>query len=163
MSKLAVSVETGQLHIDCGEHLLCQFVSLQSMAEPQDGALIGQASMGIELGKLPVERGVTEGFFHAQVRQAKPLAACSGCAAWSEGQRVGGRSCIRVIRRNELDQGSPGSHELHLGVQLLLAGSFDAKVQIKVALLHGLRGCHASSVPVRLTRRFCRMSPGSHS
>ena len=47
-----------------------------------------------------------------------------------------------VIRRNELDQCSSGNHEFHLGEQPLLAGLLGAQVQIKAALLHGLRGCH---------------------
>ena len=47
--------------------------------------------MGIELGKLPVDRGVKEGLFHRQIRQGEPLlhavdaqnwSMCGGCQSW---------------------------------------------------------------------------------
>ena len=44
-----------------------QLMFLQPMAKPQDGALIRYSSMGIELGKLSVDRGIKEGFFHRQI------------------------------------------------------------------------------------------------
>ena len=42
-----------------------------------------------------------------------------------------------VIRRDELDQRSPGNHQIHLGKKLLLAGLLGTQAQIKAALLHG--------------------------
>ena len=93
--------------------------------------------MGIELGKLPVDRGVKEGLFHRQIRQGEPLLhavdAQHGlqCKGWATVLAFG------VIRGDELDQRSPGNHQIHLGKQFLLAGLLGTQVQIKAALLHG--------------------------
>ena len=94
--------------------------------------------MGIELGKLPVDRGVKEGLFHRQIRQGEPLLhavdAQHGlqCKGWATVLAFG------VIRGDELDQRSPGNHQIHLGKKFLLAGLLGTQVQIKAALLHGL-------------------------
>ena len=44
---------------------------------------------------------------------------------------------LGVIRGDEIDQRSPGNHQIHLGKQFLLAGLPGTQVQIKAALLHG--------------------------
>jgi hypothetical protein len=92
--------------------------------------------MGIELGKLPVDRGVKEGLFHRQIRQGEPLLhavdAQHGlqCKGWATVLALG------VIRGDELYQCSPGNHPIHLGKQFLLAGLLGTQVQVKAALLH---------------------------
>ena len=57
----------GEKVVDGRQYLIGQFVLFQPMAESQDGALVGQASMCIELRKLPLQRGVKEGLFHRRV------------------------------------------------------------------------------------------------
>ena len=94
--------------------------------------------MGIELGKLPVDRGVKEGFFHRQIRQGEPLLhavdAQHGlqCKGWATVLALG------VVRGNDIDQCSPGNHPIHLDQQFLFAGLLGAQIQVKAALLHGL-------------------------
>ena len=53
--------------IDGLQDLLSELVCLQPMFESKDGGLIRQAAKLLELGKLPVQRGVKEGFFHGGV------------------------------------------------------------------------------------------------
>ena len=59
--------------IDSGQDGIGQFVFLQPVRKPQDGALVRHAPIHIELGKLAVQRGVKEGFLHRRPRQAAPL------------------------------------------------------------------------------------------
>ena len=94
--------------------------------------------MGIEPGKLPVDRGVKEGFFHALVGQIKPLLHAVDAHHGLQGKGWTSVLTFGVVRGNEFDQCAPGNHEFHLGQQLLLAGLFGAQVQIKAALFHSL-------------------------
>ena len=128
-----------QQFIDGGQNLIGQFVPFQPVAKAQDGALIGHSCMGIELGKLAVDRGVKESFLHAQIRQVEPLLHAMDA---QHGLQCKGRAAILafwVIRGNKVDQGSPGNHQLHLSQQLLLAGSLGDQVRGKTALLPSLR------------------------
>ena len=92
--------------------------------------------MGIEPGKLPVDRGVKEGFFHALVGQIKPLLHAVDAHHGLQGKGWTSVLTFRVIRGNELDQSSPGNHQIHLGQQFLLSRFLCARVQVKAALLH---------------------------
>ena len=94
--------------------------------------------MGIELGKLPVDGRVKEGFFHSQVRQVKPLLHAVDAQHGLQGKGWAAVLAFGVVRCNEFNQCGPGNHKFHLGEQFLLAGPFGAQVQIKAALLHSL-------------------------
>lgn len=43
-----------------------------------------------------------------------------------------------VVRGDQLDQRGPGHNAVHLVQELALAGLFNAQVQIKAALFHGI-------------------------
>ncbi len=107
------------------------------MTKAQDGALVRHSAMSIEPGKLPVDRGVKEGFFHTLVGQIKPLLHAVDAHHGLQGKGWAAVLAFGVIGRNEFDQSSPGNHPIHLGQQFLLAGLFGAQVQVKAALLHG--------------------------
>ena len=123
--------------VDGGQNLLGQLVLLQPVAKAQDGALIGHSAMSIKPGKLPVDRGVKEGFFHRQIRQGEPLlhAVDAQHGLQSKGWAAG--LAFGVVRGNDIDQCSAGNHPIHLGQQFLFAGLPGAQAQIKAALLHG--------------------------
>ena len=59
--------------IDAGQDAFGQLVFFQPVAKSEDGALVKQASMRVQLGKLAVQRSVKEGFLHRRIRQAAPL------------------------------------------------------------------------------------------
>ena len=59
--------------IDAGQDAFGQRVSFQPVAKSEDGALVKQASIRVQLGKLAVQRSVKEGFLHRRIRQAEPL------------------------------------------------------------------------------------------
>jgi hypothetical protein len=60
--------------VDGGQQQGTEFVVLEQMTEPQDGALIGHAShAGVQAGILAVQRDAVKSFFHGRVRHAKPL------------------------------------------------------------------------------------------
>ena len=147
-----------QQFIDDGEDLLGQFVFLQPVAKPEDGALIGQASMGIKMRKLSVERYIKERLFQSKVRELKPLLQAVQAQHGLELKGWAAVLAFGVVRRDDRDQGSPGNDTFHVGQEHLLARRFGAEVQIKAALVHGCRGCRRSLTPNRLARRFCRMS-----
>lgn len=132
----------GQQLVDGGQNLLGQLVFLKPMTKPQDGALVRHPPMGIKTCKLPVDRGVKEGFFHRQIRQGEPLLHAVNALHGFQGKGWAAVLAFGVIRGNEFNQSSPGNHPIHLGQQLLLARLLGAQVQIKAALLHGPRGCH---------------------
>lgn len=118
--------------------------------------------MGIELGKLPVDRGVKEGLFHVQVPQGKPLLHAVNAQHGLQGKWQAAVLAFVVIRGNEFNQGSPRNHAFHLGLQFLLAGSLDTQVQVKATLLHGIRGCHSRLICTKHAGRFCRISHSQH-
>ncbi len=110
--------------------------------------------MGIELGKLPVDRGVKEGLFHCQIRQGEPLLHAVNA---QHGLQLKGWAAVLafwVIGRNELYQCSPGNHPIHLGKQFLLAGLFGAQVQVKAALLHAWEDAMTSWLLADCVRGF---------
>lgn len=109
------------------------------MGKAQDDALIWQAAMHIELGKLAVQRGVEEGLFHCRVRQAEPL--LHEVHPQHRLQRKGRAFAptFGVLRCDELNERSPGNHTLRLGEKHLLAGHSTAQVQIKAGLFHGAK------------------------
>ena len=57
----------------CAYPIFVTFMFFQPVAKAQDGGLVGQAGKLIELGKLAVQRGVEEGFFHAGIGQRERL------------------------------------------------------------------------------------------
>ena len=92
------------------------FVSRQrDRTKAQDGALIGHSAMCIKPGKLPVDRGVKEGFFHRQIRQGEPLLHAVNAPHGFQGKGWAAVLAFGVIRGNELNQSSPGNHPIHLG------------------------------------------------
>ena len=77
---------------DHAQHLLSQFVFLQSTAEPKDGGFIGQPGEIGQLCTLPVQGNIEEGLFHGRISQGEPLPAGSVCVAWSPKKGAAGRS-----------------------------------------------------------------------
>lgn len=96
-----------QQGVDGGQNLLGQLVFLQPVAKAQDGALIGHSAMCIKPGKLPVDRGVKEGFFHRQIRQGKPLLHAVNAQHGLQSKGWAPVLAFGVIGRNEFDQGHP--------------------------------------------------------
>ena len=105
---------TGQHIIDSRQNALGQLVLLQPMAKPQDGALVRQASIPIELGKLAVQRHVEKGFFHRRVRQAEPLLKEVNAQHRLQGKGRSAVATLGVVRRDKRDQRGPGNKALHL-------------------------------------------------
>ena len=66
-ARLEQQSASGQEFIDKAVDLLDQFVFLQSVSKSRNGGLIGQATKLFQLGKLPLQRNVKEGFFHRRV------------------------------------------------------------------------------------------------
>ncbi|EFI64025.1 hypothetical protein BCSJ1_26093, partial [Bacillus cereus SJ1] len=79
----------------------------QPVAKPQNGALVRHSSMGIEPCKLPVDRGVKEGFFHRQIRQGKPLLHAVDAQHGLQGKGWAAVLALGVVRGNDIDQCSP--------------------------------------------------------
>ena len=100
--------------IDGLQDLPGKLVCLQPVPESKDGGLIWQAAKLLKLGKLPVQRGVKESFFHGGVRQGEPLLyevrAQHGLKTkrWSAGAPSG------VVGCDPLDQRCPGHNLIHL-------------------------------------------------
>ena len=126
---------TGKEIIDGDQDLIGQLVALKAVGEPQDGALVGHFAIGIELGKLPVDGRVKEGFFHAQVRQGKPLLHAVNSQHGLRGKGWAAVLAFGVVRGHQFNQCSPGNHKFHPGQQFLLAGLLGGQVQVKAALL----------------------------
>jgi len=64
----------GQGGVNGGQQLDAEVVIFEQVAEPKDGALIGEAAnAGVQVRKLAVQRNVVQRLFHGRVRQAKPL------------------------------------------------------------------------------------------
>lgn len=129
---------TAQQLIDSRQHAIGQLVFLQPVAKSEDGALVRQAPIRIELGKLAVQRHVKEGFLHCRVRQAKPLLEKMNAQHCLQRKGRAAGSTLGVIRRDECDQRSPGNDALHLLQKLALAGFLQAEIEVQGGLLHGL-------------------------
>ena len=92
--------------------------------------------MGIELGKVPVQGRVKQGFLHPQVRQLEPLLQEVQA---QHGLQLKGRApvpALGVVRGDQLHQLLPGHDLLHLFEEDLLAGLARAQVQGEANLLH---------------------------
>ena len=113
-----------QCGVDGVQQLDTQVVFFEKMAEPQDGALIGQSSRPrVQMSKLAIQGHIMQGFFHGRVRQSKPLLqevdAKHGChcARWAS------RLCRWSVRFNQLLQLSPRHNQIHLIEKFALARS----------------------------------------
>ena len=69
--------------IDGVESLPGQFVLFQPVAEPKDGAFIGQASELFDLSELTAQRHIDKSLLHRWIRQGGAIVARSACQAWS--------------------------------------------------------------------------------
>jgi hypothetical protein len=140
------------------QDLIGQLVFLQPVAKPKNGALIGRLAKGVELGEFAVQRGIEEGLLHGWVRQAEPLLheVHLQHRLQSKGRATG--TPLAVVRGDQLHQGSPRNHGVHLLQEHLLAGPARAQAQIKAAFFHGDSACRAALTPVMLLGRFCRIS-----
>ena len=109
---------------------------LQPVPESKDGGLIWQAAKLLKLGKLPVQRGVKESFFHGGVRRGEPLLyevrAQHGLKTkrWSAGAPFG------IVGCDQLDQCCSGHDLIHLLQKLAFAGFLDVQAQPEGCLLH---------------------------
>jgi hypothetical protein len=79
--------------------------------------------MGVEPGKVPIDREVKEGSFHRQIRQGESLLHATD-GQHGLRQRVGNHSCALIGTGNEIDQRSLGTTPVHLREHLLLASPF---------------------------------------
>ena len=148
--------------VDGGQHLLGQLVALQAVAKAQDGALVRQPPVGIELGKVSVQGRVKQGFLHPQIRPLEPL--LQEVQAQHRLQLKGRTPvpALGVVRGNQLHQVLPGHDLLHLFEEGLFAGLARAQVQGEAGLLHGWGGCQRWLTATRQMGRFCRISLRQH-
>jgi hypothetical protein len=114
-----------QQFIDDGEDLLGQFVFLQPVAKPEDGALIGQASMGIKMRKLSVER-VYQRSASSSPRSESSNHCCRQCKRSMVSQLKGWAAVLAfgVVRRDDRStKAAQGTTTFHVGQEHLLARS----------------------------------------
>ena len=109
------------------------------MTRPQDGALVGQAAAGVELGKLAIQQCAKEGLFYHRVGHAEPLLHEMHPQHRLQHKGRATVLALGVMRRDQLNERGPGNHSLHLGEKHLLAYHSAAQVQIKAGLFHGAK------------------------
>jgi hypothetical protein len=73
------------------------------MPKTQDGAFIGQTAKFLKLRKLPVQRSVKEGFFHARIGQRELLLYKVNVQHGLQRKRWPPGLSFRVIRRDEFN------------------------------------------------------------
>ena len=107
---------------DHAQHLLSQFVFLQSTAEPKDGGFIGQPGEIGQLCTLPVQGNIEEGLFHGRISQGEPLLqeVCVSHGLQRKGRPAG--LTFGVVLGNQRDQFSPRHHPLQPNQELGFGG-----------------------------------------
>lgn len=148
-----------QRGVDSGKDLQAQVVGFEQVAEPKNGALVGQVVFpGIQTHELAEQRHVVQRFLHRRVREVEPLLDEVDAQHGLDGERwasaLGARG--RCMWRDQRHQLCPGHHEVHLIEELALARSFGLALESVLAqahLLHAGNVSHQARAP-----RLCRPS-----
>jgi hypothetical protein len=114
--------------------LLCQLVFLQHVAKAQDADPVGDALYAGETRKLPVQRGLEEGFLHDQVRQVEPLLQEMNAQHRCQFKRRAPCLGSWCVRRNERQQFRPRHHQVHLVEKHGFARAPRTQIQAKFLL-----------------------------
>ncbi len=113
-----------QRGVDGGQDLDAQVVGLQQVAEPKDGALVGQVVFAhVQAGKVTKHGCVVQRLLHGRVRQVEPLLkevdAKHGLHSKRRAASFG--AARRRVWSNQRHQLSPRNHQVHLVQELALA------------------------------------------
>lgn len=133
------------------------------MAEPKNGALIGQPAVPAKAGKLTKQGHVVQALFHRRIAQGEPLLHEVNA---QHGLQRKGRAALLAfgsIGRNQLDQCRPRHYALHLREELTLAHALGCQIQARSAcfMFHILPARHDQTSPRRTD--LCRPSLGPRS
>ena len=138
-ARLEQQAVRGQLGVDDLQDLEAQFVLFQQVPKAQDADPVWNALGASDADKIPVEAGLEQGFFGAQVRQAKPWLKAVNAQHQSQIKQRATRLGHRCVRRNERQQIAPGHDLVHFTEQDLLAPAPGTEIQAKVCLLYGFK------------------------
>ena len=136
----------GELGVDHLQDLRAQIMRFEQVAKSQDADPVRNALGTANACEVAVKAGLKQGFFNAQIRQAKPLLWAMNtqhhCQIKWRTSRLGYR-CVRGDQRQQL---ALRHHLLHLIEQSLLERALGAEVQANIFLFHVAINCklHAS-------------------
>ena len=108
------------------------------MAKPQDGGLVWQAAMCVQLGKLAVQGHIEESLFHGRVGQGEPLLHEMDAQHGLQRERWSAVPAFGEVRCNEADQRGPGNDWFRLLEELALAGLLALQIKVQRSLFNAM-------------------------
>ena len=98
------------------------------MAKAQDADAVGDALGAADAWEVAVKAGLKQGFFNAQIRQAKPLLKAVNTQHHCQIKRRTSRLGYRCVRGDQRQQLALRHHLLHFIEQILLERASGAEV-----------------------------------
>ena len=114
----------------------------EQMTESQDADAVGDALGAADACEVAVKAGLKQGFFNAQIRQAKPLLWAMNTQHHCQIKRRTSRLGYRCVRGDQRQQLALRHHLLHLIEQSLLARAPQVEIKAKVGLFHAINNCN---------------------
>ena len=136
----------GELGVDHLQDLRAQIMRFEQVAKSQDADPVRNALGTANACEVAVKAGLKQGFFNAQIRQAKPLLKAVNTQHHCQIKRRTSRLGYRCVRGDQRQQLALRHHLLHLIEQSLLERASGAEVQANIFLFHVAINCklHAS-------------------